>query len=759
MSLLGNIWVKLGLKSDDFRRGMDDAEKKGSKFGRAMEGVATKVLSVAAAIKILSSTFKTITNFEAATSKLASVLGKTKEQIAGMTQSAIQLGRQTQYTASEVVGLQTELAKLGFTEGQIKSMQESVLKFAAAVGTDLPSAAARAGATMRGFGLTAEQTSETLEVMAVSTSKSALSFNYLDSSLGKLVPVTKAYGLDIRDTITLLGTLANAGIDASSAGTALRRMFAELANADSKLNKTLGKQPKTMQEIVDALKRLKDSGMGVQEAFDLVGKYAGPAFSALVNGAYDCEQLYNELMDTNGALDIMYDTMTNNVVGGINQLKSAWEGFILGLESSTGPMARVLRGLTKIVNAANRLMFKDTRVSQEKEYYDLLWNGKGGFGDDSTWAVQTRFAKERQRIEAERQALIQRFEQKRKGMGKDFNGVGVENTKEYKKLQEQLAGLEASYDDWFQSLSDGAAEATAALAGLGSEEEDALTMLLKAEKERKKKEEEERQREEQLKREREELERYVDETKTATDADAEYTRQAEEMMRKYEELHPAIELTADEVERFNGLTNEGKAVLLGQIQGLHDAKEEVTGLARTYEYLTDKQQEAADRMRKIWKDAGNEIGDVIRDTMIGSFNELAEIIGTGEWDTASMARALLNPIADMAISLGTLVMTSGEAMQALNEALESMGENSYAAIAIGATLIGVGVAAKAGIAALAKNSGGSSNTNGYTYTGGYGVTPAMMTQNAGSMEISGTVTVKGQDLQIALDNYNRNKTR
>jgi hypothetical protein len=34
-----------------------------------------------------------------------------------------------------------------------------------------------------------------------------------------------------------------------------------------------------------------------------------------------------------------------------------------------------------------------------------------------------------------------------------------------------------------------------------------------------------------------------------------------------------------------------------------------------------------------------------------------------------------------------------------------------------------------------------------------------MLSSAGPMEIEGTVTVKGQDIQIALDNYNANKRR
>ena len=382
MSLLGNIWVKLGLKSDDFNRGMDNAEKKTKTFGETMRGVAAKVTAAIAAFKMLAGTLKTITGFEASVSKLAAVLGTTADKLGRMTDSAIELGRKTQYTASEVVQLQTELAKLGFAEPEILAMQESVLKFAAAVGTDLPSAAARAGATMRGFGLTAEETTAMLNTMAVSTSKSALSFNYLDSTLGKLVPVTKAYGFDTRDTIALLGTLANAGIDASSAGTALRRVFAELANEDSKLNKALGKQPRTMQELVEGLQRLKDGGMGVKESFDLVGKYAGAAFAALVNGADDCRELYTELGNANGALNEMYETMTHNVQGAVKEVQSAWEGFILSLRGSTGILYTVLANVRDLINELNYALFQSAKEStQTSLYYDKLSRAIAETGD------------------------------------------------------------------------------------------------------------------------------------------------------------------------------------------------------------------------------------------------------------------------------------------------------------------------------------------------------------------------------------------
>ena len=781
MSLLGNIWVKLGLKSDDFQRGMDNAEKKTSRFGNIMKGAAAKVLTVAAAFRVLAGTFRTLTNFEAATSKLASVLGKTKDEISGLTQSAIDLGRKTQYTASEVVGLQTELAKLGFTENQIQSMQESVLKFAAAVGTDLPSAAARAGATMRGFNLTAEETGDLLEVMAVSTSKSALSFNYLDSTLGKLVPVAKAFGFDARDTITLLGTLANAGIDASSAGTALRRVFAELANADSKLNRQLGKQPKTMQDLIEGLQKLKREGMGVKESFDLVGKYAGAAFAALVNGADDCANLYTELQDTNGALNTMYATMTNNVTGAVKELSSAWEGFILGLESSTGPIARIIRGLTKLVNVANSALFRNTRVNEHQAYYDLMWNGKGGFNDNSTWAVQTRFAKERAALMKERENIPDKF------------------TGAVDRWQEKMDALNASEEAWFKKVSEDAETlggVVGDILGSGDGGDGGLEELLK-----------------KLKGAKDDAAEYAREMKEVADADAEMAAQADKMLEQYNQLHPAIQLTTEKIEQMEGLTDEQRATLLGladdakltteQILGLassvaalveaeqegtlvtgkmKDALAEIRGfidanqltneeaaklvglddetLAKELDAVIEVQQKAADNMREIWDDAGEDIANAIRHGMIDSFDALAEAIGTGEWDTSAMVRALLNPLADAAISIGTIVMTSGEAMEALKEALHSMGENPYAAIAIGGALIAVGVAAKAGLAALAKgNSSGNSAGGNYTYTGGYGVTPAAVNSVPSELNIVVTGELKGQDIALSMERYNNNKRR
>ena len=736
MSLLGNIWVKLGLKSDDFQRGMDSAEKKSSRFGNLMKGVAAKVLSVAAALKILGSTFKTITNFEAATSKLAAVLGTTVDKMGRMTDSAIELGRKTQYTATQVTELQTELAKLGFAEPEILSMQEAVLKFAAAVGTDLGSAAARAGATMRGFGLTAEQTKDMLNVMAVSTSKSALSFSYLDSTLGKLVPVAKSFGLDTEGTVALLGTLANAGIDASSAGTALRAIFIKLADSSSKLNKEMGGQPKT----------LRDKGLELGGASDMVNDRFAAMLLTLANGADDVAALYGELGNANGALDEMYKTMTHNVKGAVEEVKSAWEGFVLSLRGSTGILYTVLTNVRDLIGEVNYALFQSAKESTHtSEYYDKF-SRTIEQTKDKVYALDKAYERESKELKQtvkdyeDRKALLEDLSKQ------GVNTLGAFDNKGYKEAKAQLVGLENAYKQLREELTRKSSGTTVIEDTIKNTQEDtnSLDELLKGlQKKTEYQEGTVGWLREEIKAKEELRDAATDETEIRKlNTEIALLEKKVQELQKIEQLSelPALKAPVGKA--------EGGSNPLGiDTSGLKHTSEEVDEFIKR---LKKQQSDAEDISRGF--------ADALRNGMIDALDELAEAIGTGDLDTTALVRALVTPLADMAISAGTLILSTGEGIEAIKSAFESL--NGYAAIAAGVALVGLGVALKAGMAALAKNGASSSAGGGnpYTYTGGYGVTPDMLS-SAGPMEIEGTVTVKGQDIQIALDNYNANKRR
>lgn len=270
-----------------------------------------------------------IIDFERANSKLAAILGQSTQGISGLTEQAKLLGRTTSATASEVTGLQTELAKLGFVQSDIQNMTPAVLKFAKAVDTDLSSAAAFAGASLRIFGRDSSRTEETLATLAIATTKTALDFSKLETSMSIVGPVANAAGFSLEETTALLGTLADRGFDASSAATALRNIFLNLADEGSDLSRALGQPVKNIDDLRAGLLRLEQEGVDLAKVLELTDKRSVSAFMSIMKGAGNLDSLRDSISDVSEEFQKMSGTMADNASGAWKGFESAVEGLML----------------------------------------------------------------------------------------------------------------------------------------------------------------------------------------------------------------------------------------------------------------------------------------------------------------------------------------------------------------------------------------------------------------------------------------------
>lgn len=128
----------------------------------------------------------------------------------------------------------------------------------------------------------------------------------------------------------------------------------------------------------------------------------------------------------------------------------------------------------------------------------------------------------------------------------------------------------------------------------------------------------------------------------------------------------------------------------------------------------------ADSAMKNAQQLSEEFAAILVNTSINSLQLLADsLAGLSDASPEEAIANLLMPFADMAISAGVIIASTGKAIQALKKSL--MGFFGGDAVLAGAALIAVGVAAKAGLGALAKGgvSKGSGASNSNTFTGGY----------------------------------------
>lgn len=400
---------------------------------KGMVGAQAVISGFQKLIGLFKSGVQSIVDFEAANSKLAAILGTTSNNIKDMTADARRLGAATKYTAAEATNLQIELAKLGFSRKEILQSTEGILKFAQATGADLPEAAALAGAALRMFDAETRETERYVSAMAVATTKSALSFSYLQTAMPIVGPVAKAFNFQIEDTLALLGKLADAGFDASMSATATRNILLNLADGSGKLAKALGGPVNTLPELIAGLKKLKEQGADLNTTLELTDKRSVAAFNAFLTAADKIVPLREQITGVTSELNDMANTMGDNVQGALAGLSSAWEAFMFSFYESKGVMKEVIDFLSRgIRNIANDM--KDYDQLQEDANNRAVANAQSEMAQSDI-------------LERHRNNMSKLYEEKiKEGMSADKAAIAAKE--EYlQTLQSQLDIENKEYSD------------------------------------------------------------------------------------------------------------------------------------------------------------------------------------------------------------------------------------------------------------------------------------------------------------------------
>ena len=332
-------------KSAELRKlnkGLRDSNDNTKKVTKSSNGMAKQIVKGAAAIGVIVTAFRTVnrvvssivttfTEFEFVMAKVNAISGATEKEFIALNDSAKELGRTTFFTAEQVGQLQLNFSKLGFSADEIMNAQEATLALATATGSDLARSATVAASAIRGFGLDASDTQRVVDVMAVSFATSALDIEKFQTSMTKVAPIAKAAGFSIEDTTTIMAKLADAGIEASIAGTSLRNILLKMQDPSSDLVKSFGRTIHSLDELIPAMKEFREEGGSMADVLEVVDLRQAAAFEIMLAGSNILTEYRNNLKGSSGEAQRMADIVGNTLQGAFLKFKSALQGLSIAV--------------------------------------------------------------------------------------------------------------------------------------------------------------------------------------------------------------------------------------------------------------------------------------------------------------------------------------------------------------------------------------------------------------------------------------------
>jgi TP901 family phage tail tape measure protein len=313
---------------------------------------------------------QTITN---AAAKFPGQIRKGTEAFKQLEAAAAKVGAETEFTASQSAEALNFLAMAGFNAEQAIAALPGVVDLATAAQVDLGTATDIATDSLGAFGLAtkdpiqgAKNLARVNDVLAKTSTTANTSIEDLFEAVKDAAPVATAAGQSLETFGALAGTMANAGIKGSKAGTTLKNTFLALSAPTGKaaaalknLNvKTVDSQG-NMRDSITILGELKtalqDKGTAERAAaLDAIfGKRAIAGVNVLLDAGEEQLRAYRtQLENSGGAAKDMAATMRGTTQGSLNSLKSAVEGVSIALFQQTkGPLKEAIDSATKWTRA------------------------------------------------------------------------------------------------------------------------------------------------------------------------------------------------------------------------------------------------------------------------------------------------------------------------------------------------------------------------------------------------------------------------
>ena len=336
---------------------LDDTEDSSDRIAQSFSGWGEKVGAVATLIndeilqpitnkltEIGKESFGAFADFEQGMAEVKAISGATTDEMDALNKKALEVASTSAFTSAEIAEGFKYMAMAGWKPQQMLDGIEAIESLASATGSDLGSTSDIITDALTAFGLGAEDAAHFADVLAVASSNANTNVAMMGETFKYVSSVAGAYGYSIEDVAESIGIIANSGIKASQAGTALRSIMTRIATDAGASKNKMGAgeiiEMLTGKPIFDAQGNMRDWGeiiddtrvawKGLTEeqqssyAKQIAANTGISAWQALMNASTeDTDKLSNAIANADGTTQKMKETMLDTSQGSLTMLSAS----------------------------------------------------------------------------------------------------------------------------------------------------------------------------------------------------------------------------------------------------------------------------------------------------------------------------------------------------------------------------------------------------------------------------------------------------
>lgn len=236
--------------------------------------------------------------FEDSITRAGAVAGATGDDFEKLKNKAREMGAETRYSAAECADALYYMGMAGWDTKDMISGLEGVLNLATVADMDLAQASDFVTDGLTALGMSASQATDFVDMLAAASTSSNTSVAQMQSAFTNVAPIAGTLGISMSDLSVALGLMANNGVKAEKAGTALKNLLTNMASPTEKMSACIEKYNLqsaqkliTDGKLIEGIKEMKGQldGLTAKEKTAVIttiaGKEALSGVSALLNSS------------------------------------------------------------------------------------------------------------------------------------------------------------------------------------------------------------------------------------------------------------------------------------------------------------------------------------------------------------------------------------------------------------------------------------------------------------------------------------------